>query len=109
MNNKECCTSHGEKDHECCGDDCCNHDHEEHNTVTLELEDGSELVCPIIELFKVNEKEYIAVYNPVDENVLMYRFFDYEDGTVELSDIEDSDYSSVADAFLALQDETEEG
>ena len=89
--------------------DCESHDHDVQDSVTLELEDGSELICPIIDLFEVEGKEYIAVFNPIEEVALIYHFFDYEDGTVELTSLdEEGEYERVYDRFKALQEEVED-
>lgn len=111
-----CCGEHKHEHektegHECGSGGCgCGHDHDhdhaDHDAITLELEDGSQLVCPIIDIFEAGENEYIALLHPVDENVLLYRFTDYEDGTVELDIVEDdAEYQLVSSTFLALQAE----
>lgn len=102
-----------EENGECnCGDDkdCdCGHDHDHeghHHTVTLVLDDDQELECPVIEIFEVGEQEYIALFHPVDETALLYRFKDYEDGTIEIDSLEsDEEYEKVSKVFLALQEE----
>lgn len=87
-----------------CG--CEHHHHEHHHTVTLLLDDNQELECPIIDIFEVGEQEYIALFHPVDETALLYRFHDYEDGTIEIDSLEsDEEYQKVSMAFLALEDE----
>lgn len=88
---------------------CHDHSHEGEDSVTLVLEDGMELICPIIDLFEVNEQAYLAVFHPIDETALCYRFFDYEDGTVELTPIEDEEEETlVYERFMVLQDALEE-
>lgn len=76
------------------------HDHEhqpEHDTVTLALEDGSELECPIIDIFEIEKQEYIALLHPKDEVALLYRFFDYKDGTIDVTAIEsDEEFAKVS-------------
>lgn len=92
-----------------CGHD---HDHEHHHshTITLELENGEELVCPIIEIFEVDDKEYIALLHPEEEIAMLYGFTDYEDGSIEILEIEsDEEYEAVSEAFNSLfEDEDEE-
>lgn len=100
-----------EMNNEGCG--CgCGHDHEhEHHqhSVTIELETGEELECPIIDIFEVNEKEYIAILHPVEEIAMIYGFLDYEDGSIELTEIVDDDeYEAVSEAFNALFEDEEE-
>lgn len=80
------------KDHDCgcdhnhdegCG---CSHDHVQ--TVTLTLEDGRELECPIIDIFEINGNSYICLLNPENHSALLYGFKDFEDGNIEISRIE---------------------
>ena len=103
-------------DHQC--ENCtCEHDHEhehehehEHQTVTLTLEDNTELVCEIIDLFEIDGQEYIALLHPVEETALLYRFEEFEDGEIEIHNIDDHDeYQLVSAKFLALQEEYEVG
>lgn len=44
-----------------CPSNCCNHNHEENKKIYLTLEDNSQLECNVLDLFEVNNKEYIAV------------------------------------------------
>lgn len=101
----------------CCGSNCgcdhnhdhgCDHHHEETiPTVHLELEDGSELECPVIDIFEVSGKEFIALLHPEDEMALLYGFKDYEDGSIELLEIEsDDEYEKVSEVFSSLMDES---
>ncbi len=99
-----------EADHSCgCGEDH-DHDHEHHqHTVTIELETGEEMECPIIEIFEVNEKEYIALLHPEEEIAMLYGFLDYEDGSIELTEItSDEEYELVSKVFDTLFDEDDE-
>lgn len=97
-----------------CNEGCgcgCGHDHDhegDHDYVTLVLEDDSELQCPIIDIFDIEEQDYIALLHPVDETVLLYRFADYEDGTIEIDTIEDeAEFERVSSTFNALCAEAE--
>jgi len=66
--------------------------------VTLTLEDGSVLECPIIDIFDIDKQSYIALLHPMDETALLYRFFDCEDGTIEVNAIEsDEEFEKVAE------------
>ena len=73
-----------------CGSDC-NLDLSNPNaTVTLTLDDDSELVCAVLTIFPAGEHKYIALL-PLDENgenqdgeVFLYRFFQ-EEGQQQLS------------------------
>lgn len=96
------------------GDDCgCGHDHDHdhhhHDTVTLTLDDGSEMICPIIDIFSIDEQSYIALLHPVEETALLYRFFDYEDGTIEINSIEsDDEFAKVEEYMNKLMESMEE-
>lgn len=99
-----------EVDHSCgCGEDH-DHDHEHHqHTVTIELETGEELECPIIDIFEVNEKEYIALLHPEEEIAMLYGFIDHEDGSIELTEIaSDEEYELVSKEFDTLFDDEDE-
>ena len=102
-----CCGGHGHHhDHEHHDHD---HEHQEHDIVTLELEDGTELSCPVLDLFDVADKTYIALLHPGEETVLIYQVFDYEDGSIELTTIEDdAEYTAVTKAFLELNPDLHE-
>ncbi|MBQ9610494.1 MAG: DUF1292 domain-containing protein [Lachnospiraceae bacterium] len=83
-------------------------------TVSMTLEDGTELTCDVIAIFPVDDREYIALLpqTPIDgyeENeVFLYRYKELNDDDIELSQIESEDeYEAVADAFDELLDEEE--
>ncbi|MDO4647397.1 MAG: DUF1292 domain-containing protein [Eubacteriales bacterium] len=79
---------------------------EEHRTLTLTMEDDSEVECAIIGTFLAGEDKYIALL-PLDENgqnqqgeVYLYTFTTAPDGSPMLSNIEsDEEYAAAADAF----------
>ena len=64
-----------------CGLNCGGADPEEgHSTISLTLEDDTEVECAILTVFPIDEQEYIALL-PLDENgqnqsgeVYLYRF-----------------------------------
>ena len=78
------------------------------DTVTLTLEDDTELECAILAIYPAGDRSYIALM-PMDEDgeleedsdVLLYRYIDNgEDEEPELENIEDDDeFERVADAF----------
>ena len=85
----------------------------EEMTVTLTLDDGSELECVVLTIFEAGEKDYIALL-PLDGNeaeegeVFLYRYSEDADGNPELDNIiSDEEYEIVADAFDELLDEAE--
>lgn len=82
-------------------------------TVTLTLDDGSELECVVLTIFPAGEHNYIALL-PIDGEeaeegeVFLYRYAEGEDGEPNLENIEDDDeYEIVADAFDELLDAEE--
>jgi uncharacterized protein YrzB (UPF0473 family) len=82
-------------------DNCgCGHDHEEHDFVTLTLEDGSDLECPIIDIFDIEDQSYIALLHPVEETALLYRFRDNKDGTIEVTNIESDEEFEKVSAYM---------
>lgn len=80
-------------------------------TVTLELDDGQELECVVLKIFRAGEYEYIAVMpQDADEDgeVYLYRFSEKPDGQPDLTNIEDDDeYEIAADRFDEILDEQE--
>ena len=82
---------------------------EEHKTITLTMEDDTEVECAILTIFPVDAKEYIALL-PLDENgqnetgeVYLYSFSRTAEGDPMLANIEDdAEYAAAADAFNAV-------
>ena len=74
-------------------------------TITLTLDDDTEVHCAVLTVFPIEDKEYIALL-PMDENgqgtkneVYLYGFQQI-DGNPMLSNIEDGDeYDRAVDAF----------
>lgn len=90
---------------------------DEEMTVTLELDDGSEITCAVITILTVKEQDYIVLL-PLDENgdnqdgeVWFYRYAEDENDPNKepaLSFIEDDEeYELVADAFDEFLDNCE--
>ena len=87
-----------------CGAGC--NSAEEHKTITLTMEDDTEVECAVLTVFPVDAKEYIALL-PLDENgqnesgeVYLYTFACTENGDPMLSNIEsDEEYAKAAVAF----------
>ena len=84
--------------------------------VTLELDDGSKMVCDVISVFPVNvnneERMYIAILDEEateDSEIFLYRALNTDDpDNIELGDIEDDEeFDIVADAFDELLDDEE--
>lgn len=86
---------------------------EEEMTITLSLDDGSEIECIVITIFEAGGKDYIALL-PIEQSeeeegeVYLYRYSESEDGEPVLENIEeDSEYEVVADAFDEYLDSQE--
>mgnify|MGYP000105106118 CR=1 FL=1 len=83
----------------CGGSDCstcggCSTDANQHSTITLTMEDDTEVECAILTIFPVDAKEYIALL-PLDEEgqnhdgeVYLYSFTRTAEGAPMLSNIE---------------------
>ena len=88
---------------------CSSDQNETPNTITLTLDDNTEVECAILTIYPVDEKEYIALL-PLDENgqnsdgeVYLYVFSRTEDGNPMLENIEsDDEYAKAADAFNTI-------
>lgn len=86
---------------------------EEEMTVTLTLDDGTELECVVLTIFEAGDKEYIALLpldgkEAEDGEVYLYRYTEDANGNPDLENIvSDEEYEIVADAFDELLD-TEE-
>lgn len=86
---------------------------QEEMTVTLTLDDGSELECVVLTIFSAGERDYIALLpmegaESEEGEVYLYRYSESEDGQPNLANIEDDDeYEIVADAFDELLDDAE--
>lgn len=87
----------------------CGSDFEEHRTITLTMDDDTEVECAVLTIYPVNQKEYIALL-PLDENgqsesgeVYLYTFSRTENGDPLLANIEDdAEYQAAAEAFDAI-------
>lgn len=84
---------------------------EDYGTMIITLEDGKEMECYVLEIFEVDEMEYIALLPVEDEEgeVLLYRFKEINEEDVEINMIEtDEEFEKVAEAFNLLMDEYED-
>lgn len=93
-------------------DENCNCNEElDHDTVTLTLEDDTEIVCDIICTFPCNGKDYIALLpqdSDEDGEVFLYQFVQAENEEFELLHIEDDEeFEAVSDAFDEFLDSEE--
>ena len=86
---------------------------EEEMTVTLTLDDDTEVECVVLTIFTAGERDYIALLPMEGEDseegeVYLYRYSETEDGTPVLDNIEDDDeYEIVADALDEMLDDQE--
>ena len=101
--NKSGCTP---SDCASCTANCESKVDEAHHTITLTMDDDTEVECAILTIFPVDGKEYIALL-PLDEDgqnhdgeVYLYAFAHTAEGSPMLSNIEDDDeYNKAAIAF----------
>lgn len=85
------------------------------DTMTLDLDDGGKLECIVLNVFPVNNREYIALLPMNDEGhveedaqIFLYRFEELGDDEVNLETIEDDDeFDLVSDYFDEMLDEQE--
>ena len=85
------------------------------DTMTLDLDDGGKLECIVLNVFPVNNREYIALLPMNDEGhveedaqIFLYRFEELGDDEVNLETIEDDDeFELVSDYFDEILDEQE--
>ena len=77
-------------------------------TVTLALDDDTELECVVVTIFKVQDKDYIALFpreDNGDEQVFLYHLRNTLDSGLEFENIvDDNEFELVAQAFDALTD-----
>ena len=82
-------------------------------TVTLALDDDTELECVVVAIFKVQDKDYIALLprkDNDDEQVFLYRLKNTLDSGLEFENIvDDNEFELVAEAFDELTDECGKG
>lgn len=84
----------------------------EEMSVTLTLDDNSELECSVLAIFPVNDKQYIALLPTEQEDeegeIYLYRYNALEGEEAELINIEEDDeFEAVSEAFDELMDEEE--
>lgn len=86
---------------------------EEEMTVTLDLEDDTQVECVVLTIFEAEGRDYIALL-PMDSEeeeggeVYLYRYIEDADGEPSLDNIQDDEeYEAVSRAFDELLDEQE--
>lgn len=81
------------------------YEQDDRDTVTLTLEDDSEVECAVVTIFEAAGREYIALLplegiESEEGEVYLYRFQESEDGEPDLQNIEsDDEYEAASDAF----------
>ena len=86
---------------------------DEEMTVTLTLDDGTDLECVVLTIFEAADKEYIARLpldgiEAEDGEVYLYRYSEDAEGNPDIQNIEsDEEYEIVADAFDEFLDTAE--
>lgn len=91
-----------------CTANCESRVDEAHHTITLTMDDDTEVECAILTIFPVENKEYIALL-PLDENgqnetgeVYLYSF-SAQQTAIDAANIEDDEeYDAAANAFNAV-------
>ncbi len=85
---------------------------QELDTITLTLDDDTELECFVVGIFDVEGiegKEYIALLPQDDDTVLLYEYKELENDEIELNTIEDDDeFDKVSAAFDSIFEDEEE-
>jgi uncharacterized protein YrzB (UPF0473 family) len=74
----------------------------------LQLEDGSNVECTVIDIFGVEgfDGEYISLLPLDSDEVLIYKYNEFEDGSFELLNIEtDEEFEAVEEAFFSEIDD----
>lgn len=101
-NNCNCGSKHHHEDNHECGCNCGGHSHEEFERIYLTLSDGKELVCKVLGIFEIENKEYIALLPEDSEDVYLYGYKETKEGPILLKIEQDEEYAMVSEAFLSL-------
>ena len=91
-----------------CGHD---HDHEhdhEQKMIYVTLEDGKEVACLVVDMFEVEDKEYIAIVPEGEQEVFLYRFKEDENGLQLINIEDDGEFELVSQTFLESIDMVDE-
>lgn len=72
--------------------------------MNLELDDGSNIQCRVIDIIEVDSKYYIALVNESGERVFMYQYYEENDSdSFELLNIDNEDtFNKVKDIFYEI-------
>lgn len=83
---------------------------EENDTVTLTLDDDTEIVCDVITIFSCGDKQYIALLpqdSEDDGEVYLYEFQENGDEPNLINIESDEEFEAVSDAFEEWLDSEE--
>lgn len=87
---------------------------EEEGFITLSLDDGKELECQVLTILEAGNNDYIVLlpldpeYQTTEGEVFIYRYFENENGDVDLQNIEnDDEFELVSDIFDQYLDDCE--
>lgn len=97
---ENCGCDNGIHEHDNCGCDCgCN---DEMDIIYLTLDDGTEIECAVLGTFEVDDYEYMALVPVDDEQVLLYRLEEDEEGLDLINIEDDEEFEIVSEAFHEL-------
>ena len=85
-------------------------DDDEPEIITLEFEDDTKVDCEVLGIFDYEDKDYIALI-PDDgsDDVYIYGYQEYDDGSFELEDIEDDElFAKVSAEFESIMRDEED-
>ena len=86
-----------------------------HDTMTLDLDDGKTLTCMVLQIFRIDESEYIALLPENEEGeveddaqIFLYRLKRQGEDEITLENIEDDEeFELASDYFSEMLDEEE--
>lgn len=83
-------------------------------TVTIDLEDGTQMECDVVLVFQENDRNYIAVVpieqkkEAIEADIYFYRLINVGAEELGIENIEeDEEYYDVAERFEEIMDEQE--
>jgi len=82
--------------------------------ISIEYEDGTVVDCEILGTFEADGKEYVALVpqesgEDAEDNVLIYKYAEADDDSIELIDIEDEEeFNKAAEVLDRLLNELSE-
>lgn len=80
--------------------------------MTLELDDGTQMVCSVLTIFPVDGQQYIALLpdgsSEEEGDIFFYRYHETPDGQPVLGSIDgDDEFEAVTDRYDEILDEAE--